>query len=291
MSEALSLASVEKLSAGDGPGTGTAGRMLHVASKSKPSLACYLYLPRAWSPNGRVLVSVHGISRNAEEHIDGFRNHADKYGVTLVAPIFAAHKFTDYQRLGRVHHGPRADLALIRLLNEIWQRLGCASPKIDLFGFSGGAQFAQRFALVHPHRVRNLVLGSAGWYTMPDNGVSYPHGTGECPDLDAAHLNMVAAAQIPTLLAVGERDNNADEEGLNRSRAVREAQGDNRLERALNWTNAMRRFADAKGIPASIEFVSLPGVGHSFRDAVVEGGLADRLFEHCRVLPTSFRKS
>ena len=197
-----------------------ASRSVVLESKSAPHLTYHLLLPRERHPEERILVSVHGVSRNAEEHIELLRPLAERYGVLLVAPVFAADRFRDFQRLGRKGRGPRADLALIRVLNELNIATGWDTSKIDMFGFSGGAQFAHRFALAHPQRVRRLALGAAGWYTMPDDTLRYPYGSGDVSGLDAVRLNAVAAARLPTLVLVGERDDRDDDEELNRSQIV-----------------------------------------------------------------------
>lgn len=266
------------------------GRSMVLESKSAPHLTYHLLLPRERHPDGRVLVSVHGVSRNAEEHIELLRPLAERHGTLLIAPVFAADRFRDFQRLGRKGRGPRADLALIRVLNELNIATGWDTSKIDMFGFSGGAQFAHRFALAHPQRVRRLALGAAGWYTMPDDTLPYPFGTADASGLDAVRLNTVAAARLPTLVLVGECDDRADDEELNCSPRVCGSQGDTRLRRARNWTRAMNGFAARRGEPEQVSLVTLPGVDHSFRDAVIEGGLAAHVFRHCYTAPAPMRR-
>ena len=251
--------------------------VLSLVSGSAPYLSYYLYVPRTGKELGTVLVAVHGVSRNAREQIDAFREMADEKGVTLVAPVFSREVFTDYQRLGRRGRGPRADLALIRVLNDVGSRLGCDTSKVDIFGFSGGAQFAHRFAFAHPQRVRQLVLGAAGWYTMPDRSVSYPYGIGDSRGLDAVSFRASYIARTQVLVVVGQEDNEAHDDELNRSRMVTKGQGENRVQRAFAWTDAMNRLAHRCGECNSAEMMLLPGVGHSFSQAVSEGNLVQHL--------------
>lgn len=253
---------------------------LHTVTGSPAGLDYYLYVPRAVR-QGRVLVAVHGVSRNALEQARLFKKLAEAFGVLLVAPHFPAKAFRDYQRLGRKGMGPRADLALIRVLNEIQAGSGCDTSQVDLFGFSGGAQFAHRFAMVHPQRVRRLSLGAAGWYTLPDVDHAYPYGAADAKGLDAARLNLHAAARIPTLVLVGECDDRADYDGLNRSRTVCRTQGRHRLERARVWVRAMNDFASSQGYRAAVSLQLLPGIGHSFSQAVLQGALDSHVYTHC----------
>jgi len=255
------------------------GRSL--ASWTRPQLRYYLHVPERRSATDRVMVLVHGVSRNAEEQVELFQRFADRYGVLLLAPVFDRETFTDYQRLGRKGAGQRADLALIRVLNEVGTRTGWDTGRVDLFGFSGGAQFAHRFAFVHASRVRNVVLGAAGWYTMPDDSIPYPYGLGDVSGLEPSRLNATAAARLPMLVTVGEHDDRVDDENLNRSRIIDLTQGLHRLERAQRWVLAMNAYARSKNLERRVDIDVLPGIGHSFRQAVVQGGLAERAFAHC----------
>lgn len=256
-------------------------------SGAMPRLPCHVFIPRERHPDGRILVSVHGVSRNAGEHLELLRPLAEEHGVVILAPLFAEDRFRDYQRLGRKGRGPRADLALIRLLNELEGLLGQDTSRVDMFGFSGGAQFAHRFAMAHPQRVRRLTLGAAGWYTMPDRALSYPLGVHDALGLDGVRLGVTAAARLPTLVLVGEHDDNAEDEELNQSNEVCGRQGRNRRERAQTWVQEMNRFAADRGDPASARLLVLPGVDHSFRAAVVEGAMDIHVFDHLYKLPDS----
>ena len=255
-------------------------RVLLLNSRSTPELDYYLYVPDEYAAKKRILVSVHGVSRNAWEHVAFFRQYAHRHGVILVAPFFKRKIFRDYQRLGRKGVGPRADLALIRLLNEISRQTDSDTSKIDLFGFSGGAQFAHRFAFAYPQRVRRLALGAAGWYTMPDKSTPYPYGIANTEGLDAVCFKAAAIARISALVVVGEYDNKDDDEALNQSEIIRKAQGGNRLARARAWTERMNRLAAQQGSSACVELAVLPGISHSFRQAILRGGLAERLFDY-----------
>jgi poly(3-hydroxybutyrate) depolymerase len=50
----------------------------------------------------------------------------------------------------------RSDLALIDILADVRRRSGIRTPKIHITGFSGGAQFAHRFAFYHADVVGSL---------------------------------------------------------------------------------------------------------------------------------------
>ena len=116
---------------------------------------------------------------------------------------------------------------------------------------------------------------------MPDPAAEYPYGIANAAGLDAARLHVLSAVQLQTLVAVGQQDDDTNDAELNRSKIICRAQGFNRLERAHRWTRAMNAFAERNGVVSGVELEELQGVDHSFRDAVMLGGLATRVFEHC----------
>lgn len=245
----------------------------------EPVLPCQLYVPPGPTPR-RLLVSVHGISRNREEHLAAFAPAADRYGAALLLPLFSAERFPDYQRLGRQGHGPRADRALLRAVDEVQTMLDLPEAPFALFGFSGGAQFAHRFALLHPRRVACLGLGSAGWYTWPDEGRRYPHGTAPSPRLPGERFDLRGLLRIPIRVWVGDLDRERDS-ALNTSPRIDRVQGLTRFERAANWVRAMRRAGVRLGVPARCRLEALPGVGHDFEAADRRAGIGQRLFSDC----------
>jgi len=252
---------------------------LRLFTEPLSKLDCYTLIPQYQSDFSRVLVCVHGVSRNALEQIQLLRPYAEKYGVALIAPLFTQTGFRDYQRLGRHGHGPRADLALIRILQNIGATTPLSTDQVALFGFSGGAQFAHRFALAHSQRVQAMILGAAGWYTMPDMSESYPFGTADAKGLDAVRLNVRAAARLPTMVVVGTEDAADNDQELNCSAKVVRLQGPHRLARAKTWVKAMKAYASADGCVADIQLRLLSRIGHSCSDAVRHGGLGELIFD------------
>jgi len=133
--------------------------------------------PGGMAPRGLV-VAVHGISRNAAEHIDLLAPPAARHGFAVLAPLLSSNAFPRYQRLARGSDGRRPDHALIDLLDWVRRNhLPPCAPTV-LVGYSGGAQFAHRFLLKHPGESSSALLGAAGWYTWPDPAVRFPYGVG-----------------------------------------------------------------------------------------------------------------
>lgn len=233
----------------------------------------YLYLPRGWEPGAPVLVAVHGISRNAREQVQLFAPWAERCGFAIIAPLFTRDRYRDYQRLGLERGGRRADAFLDAALEAFERWTGSPPRPVALFGFSGGAQFAHRYALLRPERVDALVLGAAGWYTMPDPVQSFPLGLADVPVGGA--IPYREWLRLPMLVVVGSDDTQRDE-ALRQSPQLDACQGLHRLERAQRFVESMRAAAAATGVESRVEFAVMPGVGHGFADSMRHGGLAAR---------------
>ena len=252
-------------------------QVLRRALRADPGQPYLLYVPGRGGEGDPILVATHGTSRNAEEHAALFAPYAESRGLVLVAPYFPEDEFGDYQRLGREGHGRRADLALDSILAEVRSLTGAATGRFYLFGFSGGAQFAHRYALAHPERIAAAALGAAGWYTFPDSTTPYPYGLardaeGGLPDV---RFEPASFLRVPIAVFVGTADTTSA--NLRRNRTVDHQQGVTRLERARRWTAAMREAARARGLAALVTCETVPGIGHSFRQFMERGGLGDRV--------------
>ena len=237
----------------------------------------YLYVPGKVDPEAPVLVTVHGISRGADEHLEAFAPWAERSGRVLVAPLFSEAQCRRYQKV--IVDRCQADRALFATLREVAEVTGVEIDHFDLFGFSGGAQFAHRFALLHPERVARLAVSSAGWYTLPDPGETYPYGLASGPRAaQRFRPKLEAFLEIPTLVLVGERDVERDA-ALRKEERVDQRQGLTRVERAARWSQALRRAATRAGVAAEVRFRSLPSCGHAFEDCVRKGGLVEQVME------------
>jgi len=228
-----------------------------------------LRLPAVPDPH-RVLVVVHGISRNASMMIRGLAEDAECAGYSLLAPCFSQRQFDDYQRLGRQGRGARADLELLAMLGDA----GVEAGSFDLFGFSGGAQFAHRFVAAHPGVAASMILTAAGWYTDPTSQRRFPRGLGATDRLKGLRFSAAALAETPSLVMAGTADTERDP-ALRCTPALDARQGQHRLDRARWFHKRLRSLATDK----PHHFVALPDTAHDFAQAVVRGGLPKHLFD------------
>lgn len=247
--------------------------LTHRSAKGDDDLSCWLALPDTISETLPPLVAVHGIRREAEAQAEFFGDRATALGRPVIAPLFEKKNWPRYQQA--VRRG-RADLALLRLLAELQDAGIWRTRKFDLFGFSGGAQFAHRFAMLHPGVVSRLITSSAGWYTFPDNA-AFPYGLSPRPGRSDSWAPRLTAKldqflALPMHVCVGAHDNTPDR-NTRSGPEINAQQGPHRRARAMRWAEAVRSAAHARNISPSVEFVALPSCGHNFRNCITRGGL------------------
>lgn len=254
------------------------GQVLHMTLRSNPDQQYLLYLPTTGAKDAPIFVTVHGVSRNVEEHAARFAPYAERYHVVLVAPFFPKKDFPDYQRLGRVGHGERADTVLQQIVTEVGELTGARSEKLYLFGYSGGAQFVHRYMLAYPERVAKLAVGAAGWYTFPDPQLKYPKGIKSSSKLPGDVFVADKFLKVPACVVVGERDVKRDAQ-LDQAPDIDQHEGYTRRERGRNWIEAMQKAAREKGYDTPYVFRTVPRAAHSFTQSMWRGKMGDVVFE------------
>lgn len=232
----------------------------------------YRLLGPSWRSGQPPVVLVHGASRGTDDLSAAFGPLAEWLGVPLLVPRFAPPAYAGYQRLAGQGGPLFAAHALTSLLHD---ELGWSEQAVDLVGFSGGAQFVHRFALLFPTRVRRAVVAAAGWYTMLDPGLRFPLGIDARTELGQRQPDVDAFLRLPLRIMVGDRDVHAD--ARLRTGPDVDAQGPNRLLRARSWYRHLDAEATRRGIRRGASFEVLPGTGHGLRQAVAEGGYLRRV--------------
>lgn len=223
----------------------------------------------------RPLLALHGIARNTEELYAAFAQQAEVAGRMVVIPHFSAASWPVFQRITR---RARPDRALLSLFATLRGFRPMREEPFDIFGFSGGAQLAHRFAMLYPELVGDLHLGAAGWYTFPEAQRAYPYGIGDSTDPRQPwgrrmRSGLSAYLQRSITVYVGERDI-ARDDNLRSTPDLDRQQGSHRLERARNYVNTLRAQQRAHGLPDSARLVVFPDCGHRFADCAGIGGIA-----------------
>ncbi|MFN4156748.1 MAG: alpha/beta fold hydrolase [Paracoccaceae bacterium] len=225
------------------------------------------------------LVVLHGISRNADELVDLFQPEAERSGRTIVVPHFCEKRWPDFQRPSR---NARPDQALLALLGHLAVIDPAFDRPVDLFGHSGGAQLAHRFAMLYPQKAGMLNLAAAGWYCVPDASMAFPYGLG----IDATpeslawarrhHHAMPAYLRLAVRVFVGTCDTDRDA-SLRQNPDLDRIQGLTRIARAETYVDRFRAAALARNIVPDIALTRLPGVTHDVAQAIGQGDLARRV--------------
>jgi len=224
----------------------------------------YIYAPKNISGRPKVLVSVHGITRNAIEHCARYVEHFDLNNTILIAPLFSKDRFKHFQILRADTSGLRPSDALNLILKDVETKFGIETKKITLSGYSGGGQFAHRYAMLYPECVQKLILMAPGWYTFLDTEIAYPEGLQVSGEFEDLQLYPKGLLSFPIEILVGERDNRRDKK-LNCSGNIDQNQGRNRLKRSQNWTKSIIELAILRDIKPNIKMVIVPGASHDFK--------------------------
>jgi pimeloyl-ACP methyl ester carboxylesterase len=217
-----------------------------------------------------VLVLAHGSvdERQAEQDVRNvarsfamrWRTFAEDHGLIVVAPVFG-HDFGSWINESDIAHGGYRALAGKRIgadefVHRIVDRYASrvSVDRFYLYGHSAGGQFAGRYAITHPERVRALVLSAPGRYAFPDPRAPWPYGqrdggNGRPPVPE----NWRKAAALPITVVVGGKDTDPQPRRPDHP-------GRTRIEYARHWVEAMSKLAP----PANpIRLVIVPGIAHS----------------------------
>ena len=247
---------------------------------SDPRLAYLVYVPKARSTEERLVVSIHSANRNAGAHARLLSAYAEMYGAVLLVPHFSASRYGDYQSLGRIGRGKRADLALHRIIAEATALIGTPADRFHLFGFSAGAQFVHRYTMAYPHRVASAVIANARRFTLPDPKLRFPRGIRSTPKLPGLRFDPEAFVRVRMKVLLGAPDAEDEVVTLPRRRTEQDReQGAVRAERARQWVAAMQQACREHGVESAVTYEELPDRIRSFRSSVLRAGLAERAFE------------
>ena len=152
--------------------------------KDLEGMDCHVYTPETMAAGAtyQLVVGVHGAGGNGKGAC-GLAGWAKRGDVIVIGPSFVAKGERPYQNGDGIH--AEKLIALAKTLGKTYS----LKEKMCLHGFSGGAQFVHRFAMLHPEHVCGVSAHSAGsWAT---------DGYGE---------TRAAANKIPFAISCGEKD-------------------------------------------------------------------------------------
>jgi len=153
---------------------------------------------------------------------------AEHLGCPLLIPMFPRPRLGDsnlyLHALSReallTKEGPwaRVDLQLLAMIEEAQEGLKlkghAVDPKVWLLGFSASGSFVNRFAMLHPERVRAVASGSpGGWPLVPLPALDgmplpYPIGIGDLDLLGIPGMRIERLKGVRWFFYMGDQDTN-----------------------------------------------------------------------------------
>ena len=251
------------------------GSGMFIFSFNDIDIEVFYHVPEAYSSSSKIVIGLHGGSRDAESVRDNMIQKSIDYNFVIIAPKLSSSNFSlgDGYILGNVYVD--GDNPSVNTLNEedewsfsiieplfdsVKSSLSIENDKYNLFGFSAGAQFVHRFILFKPTaRFDKVVAGAAGWYTVPDNTIPFPYGF-DNSILNSTNLNNLLSSDL--FIQVGALDNNPNSAGL-RHNEYADAQGLNRVTRAINFFETGQNIAESLGFNLNWSIHVIQGAGHN----------------------------
>jgi pimeloyl-ACP methyl ester carboxylesterase len=238
-------------------------------AKGRPDrpMRVYTYRPRTCDASCPMVIVMHGLKRNASDYRDYWELAADRYKLLVVAPEFTRENWprAASYNLGEVGIQSDREKWAFSAIEHLFDEMRVDQQTYVLFGHSAGGQFAQRMALFRPdNRAAVIVAANPGWYTMPEwrkekVTAPFPYSLVGSPSGEA-ELRKALARRL--VLLVGEKDDDPDDENLNKSEGAMK-QGATRVERAENFFKAATTAANDLGVKFAWELDEAPDVAHS----------------------------
>jgi poly(3-hydroxybutyrate) depolymerase len=227
---------------------------------SDPRFSYCLYVPPGYRESQvppELVVVVHGSPRTFMDFRDRFRDFGDAHNALILCPLFPVGVAGDdnpdgYKYLTET--GVRYDEILLGMVDDVGTRWGVPFRRFGLFGFSGGAQFVNRFLLRRPEYLWATSIAAPGSVTLVSDRWDWWVGTRDVP------LDLDALRRVPVQTLVGAADLDTHEithrEGGRYWMVDANVAGASRPDRL----SALRTSLVDAGVAVSHELV--PGVGH-----------------------------
>jgi len=242
---------------------------------SNQPITVYYHMPDSAHQSSPIAMVVHGSARDGEYLRNALKPESDRRNAIILMPNFGSAEYSNnYFLLGNLFDdGENPSVAsqndstewtyaiIEQLFIHFRAEVASKDARYDLVGFSGGGQFAHRFALfAHRPQCDRIVACSSGWYTLPDAASPFPYGLGTTQRASDADVRKALAT--PLHLAVGSADTDPNSSGL-RHTAEADAQGLNRVQRANYAFQRAMDQSTALNAPLAWSLHLEPGVAHS----------------------------
>ena len=155
-----------------------------------------------------LLVLVHGSEREAMAARDAFKPFAEENDVALLAPLFPISPLGDDNPDGYkfiVEGAIRYDRVLLSMIEEMAPEFSSNFARFMLFGFSGGAVFAQLFSTLHARCLSGCCFAAPGHSVFWDEGHPWPFGIRDVRESGLVE-ELADTHRMPIKLLVGSQD-------------------------------------------------------------------------------------
>lgn len=235
-----------------------------------PSFPVKVYRPEDAGPETRIMVVMHGNSRDVERYYSDWKALGEKVGLIVVVPEFSTRDFKGAARYNFGHvFEPNSTKqrpkelwtfsAIEPMFDEVVERVGGAQKTYMIYGHSAGSQFVHRYLYYMPDaRVSRYFAANAGWYTLPVADFDYPYGLPKS-GLDDTSLPGIFAK--PLVILLGREDTDENDESLRRTPEANK-QGPNRLARGLTMYRVSKQRAEELGLEFNWQVLIVKGADH-----------------------------
>ena len=205
---------------------------------------------------------------------------ADELGVILLVPAFIrpgedwkiyTHALDRDSLTTKRSDLARVDLQLLAIVDEARRTLSQqgiqTEEKILIQGYSASGMFANRFAALHPERVKAVAAGSpGGWPIAPlaafaGEALPYPAGVADLETLSGTPFDADRYKSVPQLIVMGSADDNDSldfRDGWDEEPAALVDRLFGKDPQA-RWKNSESVY---KAAGANAQFILVDGVGH-----------------------------
>ncbi len=261
------------------------GRTAFFAAPAEPRFSYCLYVPQKLPPGpAPLIVSIHGSDRRPEMLRTLLAPLCDRLGAVLLVPLFPIGSVAPDDEPGYkvcLFRGVRYDHALLSMIEDAASRVAIDADRFSMTGFSGGAQFALRFMLLQPHRLRAVSLGAPGYVTLLDKALPWWAGLGGFAETFGHDPDFEALRRVLIQVVIGTKDTD--------QKLIRTPKGDPALMRGIEQAG-MTRIARALSLDASLRaagcaplLTHVEGASHAVRDIIAQ---VEAFLESCLAPPT-----
>jgi len=256
----------------------TTGSFTYVPSGalSSKSIKVFYHIPNGDIKTMPILMSFHGVNRNADDYRDYWISMANTNKFMVFAPEFSDAEFStgDAYNLANIFDdGDNPSAATFNskekwtfsildpLFAQIKTAISGTQQKYNAWGHSAGAQFLHRFVMYLPNSNLDVaVCSNAGWYTVPEFSVDFPYGLnkGQLPTND-----LKVAFSKKLIVHLGKEDTNPNDAGLRHNPVVDNQQGLNRFVRGQYFFTESKAIAQSLNTTFNWEKDEVSGVDHN----------------------------